>query len=195
MSGNNALKQPFVQSIQQWGQSLTAQQIEKIGQSLPCSVAAVDGAIITVNLLLQDLFPLPMVTVPIAESIYVRLPIQVGDLGFTVAATAYLGGVSGLGGGSAGPWQPSNLGAMVFVPLGNMNWAAAIDPDAVQIQGPNGFILLNGDATYKITANSDGITIDMPGNGALIVNGLPTSDPHVVNQLWNNMGGMAISAG
>ena len=172
MSSNNAIKQPFVQSLQQWGQGLTTQQIEKIGQSLPCSVAAVDGAIVTVNLLLQDFYPLPMVTVPIAESIYVRLPVQVGDLGFTASATAYLGGVSGLGGGAAGPWQPANLSAMVFFPLGNKAWPAAPDPNALLLQGPNGVTIRDLGGKSTVTLTPGGIVITLQAGDDLVVNGV-----------------------
>src|SRR6185437_12230915 len=64
---------------------------------------------------------LPNITIPKAESNWIRMPTQVGDKGWTVPADAYLGAISGLGGGTPTLSRPHNLAALVFVPVSNKN--------------------------------------------------------------------------
>ena len=84
-------------------------------------------------------------TVPVEGSEYIRLPIQVGDKGWVKAADAYLGGVSGLGGGVASLVRQGNLAALVFAPIGNTNFATVSNANAVTIYGVNG----NGVTIYS----------------------------------------------
>ena len=82
---------------------------------------------------------------PVEGSEYIRLPIQVGDKGWVKAADAYLGGVSGLGGGVASLVRQGNLAALVFAPIGNTNFATVSNANAVTIYGVNG----NGVTIYS----------------------------------------------
>lgn len=127
-------------------------------QEWPCTVVSVDGAIVTVVFEVASEFTLPQVTCPIAESRYVRIPVQEGDQGFLTAASTRLGGVTGLGSGLAPQALPSNLGGLVFVPLGNKAWAT-IDPDAVVIQAPNGAKILTDDGASEIIVDTSQVQI------------------------------------
>lgn len=140
-------------------------QIE--GQAWPCHVVSVEGAIVTVAFDVGGDFTLPQVTCPIAESFYVLLPVQVGDTGMVIAAGARLGGVTELGAGVAPLALPSNLGALVFIPLGRKSWVLP-DSNAVIVQGPNGAIVrtINGDAT--VTINETNISVDWKGKTIVI---------------------------
>ena len=135
------------------------QAIQNTGRALPCHVVAVNGAIVTVafdvNGSPQNL---PNVTIPKAESPWIRMPTQIGDKGVTMPADAYLGGVSGLGGGVATLTQRANLTALVFVPVSNAN-SGPIDQNMAQIQGPSGVILQTEDGSVALTLNAYGITI------------------------------------
>jgi hypothetical protein len=136
------------------------QAIQKLGRALPCHVVAVNGSIVTiafeVNAAPQSL---PNITIPKAESPWIRMPTQVGDKGVTMPADAYLGGVSGLGGGVATLTQRANLTALVFVPVSNSN-SGPIDPNAAQMQGPNGAIIkTTTGTTSEIVTNQSGTTI------------------------------------
>jgi phage baseplate assembly protein gpV len=149
--------------------------LQRQGQALPCSVTGVNGAVVTVAFEVASEFTLPTVTCPIAESFYVRLPIQVGDRGYVIPARARMGGVSGLGSGLAPLVAPSNLGGLVFHPVGNATWAT-IDPNAVVINAPNGSVIrtIGGESvitldTGKITVVQDGVTVDIEG-GNITVN-------------------------
>ena len=86
------------------------------------------------------------------------MPTQIGDLGWTVPADAYLGGVSGLGGGTADLSAPGNLEALVFVPVSNKT-SPPIDQNAAQIQGPNGAIIRTLDGSASVVVNTSGITM------------------------------------
>src|ERR1700740_3746370 len=97
------------------------QAIRRLGRALPCRVVAVSGSIVTVAFEVNAApWTLPNITIPKAESNWVRMPTQVGDKGYTAPADAYLGGISGLGGGVATLTQPGNLTALVFTPVSNV---------------------------------------------------------------------------
>jgi len=144
------------------------------GQEWPCTVVSVAGAIVTISFNVASDAPLPQVTCPIAESRYVRLPIRKGDQGVAIAATARLGGITGLGAGLAPLVAPSNLGGLLFVPLGNANWPT-IDADAVVIQAPNGSKILTDDGASEIIVDTSqvkvtqaGVTVEITGGNVTV---------------------------
>lgn len=141
-----------------------AQAIEGLGRALPCRVVSVSGAIVTVAFEVQPSpWPLPQITIPKAESPWIRMPTQVGDYGVTMPADAYLGGISGLGGGVADIASPANLSALVFVPVSNAG-SPPVDQNAAQVQGPNGAIIqTTTGTTSSIVVNSSGITLTYGG--------------------------------
>lgn len=152
---NDAQKLPLSRTLEQYvGRKWTAAQ-ELIGKQLPASVVkVVSSGIVTVKFELTNIpFTLPQITVPVLGSEYVRLPIQVGMLGWVISADVYLGGVSGLGGGTADLAPRPNLANLVFSPIGNTNWTAADDANAVVIYGPDGAIIRSTDksSTLKVT--------------------------------------------
>lgn len=140
-------------------------EIQSTGQALPCSVVAVNGSIVTVKFEVNAKpWTLPQITIPKAESPWVRSPTQVGDKGLTMPADAYLGGMSGLGGGVATMAKPGNLSALVFVPISNKN-SPPIDPTAAQIEGPNGVISrTTTGTTSEVVTSATGTTITFGSN-------------------------------
>jgi hypothetical protein len=188
---NNSQKTPFSKSLSNFTSRRIGDALQLLGKAWPCSVVAVNGAIVTVAF---EVVPpngpngpltIPQVTCPIAESTYVQLPIQVGDFGFTVPADTRLGGVSGLGTGLADISLPGNLGGLVFVPIGNSSWVSP-NVNAVYINGPDGVIIQNTAGDSKITVtpteivltrgdttvtlNNTSATIDVSGD-TVVVNG------------------------
>ena len=166
------------------------------GQAWPCTVAAVDGAIVTVVFEVSSDFTLPQVTCPIAEPFYIRIPVQVGDQGMVMAASTRLGGVTGLGAGLAPLSEPSNLGGLVFVPLGNKNWAT-IDPNAVVINAPNGAKLRTFDGASIVTIDTDQVKIQQGDVTVEITGGVVTvtADRVVVNATDSTFNGDVIVNG
>jgi hypothetical protein len=163
-------KVPFAISISNLIQNKLEENQQAFGFQLPCRVTAVNGAIVTVNFEIDTggEFTFPPVTCPIAESTYVRLPVQVGDLGVCMAADARLGGVTGLGQGLAPLELPFNLGALVYVPLGNKNWSS-VDPNAVNINAPNGAVIRDTNNECTLTLTPEGVTI-VRGSTEVIIN-------------------------
>ncbi len=145
---------------------------------------AVQGAIVRVKFEVQSGFTLPDVTVPLFGPEYVRYPIQPGCKGVVFPADAYLGGMSGLGGGVADLTQRANLTALVFFPIGNTGWSP-VDPNAVTIYGPNGVVIRDQAATCTITLTGAGITINAGGAAVVIQNG----DLHVSGAIVAGFGG------
>ncbi len=172
------------------------EQIFLTGWALPCRVVAVSGSIVTVSFQVDSTpWTLPRITIPKAESNWIRYPTQVGDFGYTVPADVHLGGISGLGVGTPKiTASPANLSGLVFHPVSNKGLPPS-DPNAVIAQGPNGFIgkTTSGTASSIVTntsgttitfgsvtivVNSSGVTITSPTvtiDGALVVTGSVTS--------------------
>lgn len=135
--------------------------INQRGKSLPCRIVEVVGQIVTVEFALDSApWTLPPITIPVASSPYDYIPYQVGDTGFTVPSDVYLGGISGLGGGTATMTMRGNLSALVFVPVGKKSFIPA-NANARIIQGPDGWIsqTTEGATPCSIVGNQGGITL------------------------------------
>jgi hypothetical protein len=147
-----------------------AQEIKRQGRALPCRVTKVTESIVTVEFQMDTSpWTLPPVTIPKAESPWIRMPTQVGDLGYTAPADVYLGGISGLGGGIARFLRRGNLSNLIFTPVSNAG-SGPIDPNAAQVQGPNGAIIrTTTGTTSSIVTNDNGTTITF-GTVSLVVN-------------------------
>ena len=161
-------KRPFARTINEFVGNIVDENNSSFGLILPCRVTEVNGAIVTVNFeIINGKQTLPSVTCPIAESIYVRLPVQVDDFGIVISASTRLGGVTGMGEGKASLSSPSNFGGMIFIPIGNVNWSA-VDPNAVNINAPNGVVLRDTDSNCTVTLTPSGVTVAI-GSTSLIV--------------------------
>lgn len=201
---SNAQRLSFQKNVNRNAIKRASEAIQATGRALPCRVVAVNGAVVTVAFEMNTApWNIPNITIPKAESNWIREPTQVGDLGWTVPADVYLGGVSGLGGGVADFKPVSNLSALVFQPISHSD-SPPSDQNAVINQAPNGFIAKTTTGTASsitldvtgtiikygavtITINASGVTIDAPVttiNGNLVVNGSIVGD-----------GGLAISGG
>ena len=147
MDAGNWQKIPLARSLNQFAEKKIRGAMALLGNVLPAQVVSVSNSIVTVKFLLaattNSPYTLPNVTVPIAGPEYVRMPTQIGDKGVVIPSDVYLGGVSGLGGGTADLSLQANLSSLIFLSIGNKNFSATDDPNAVVIYGPNGTILRN----------------------------------------------------
>jgi hypothetical protein len=188
-------KIPFAASLSNAIQTKIDENEQSSGQCYPCHVTEVNGSIVTINfeVIVPDGITLPPVTCPIAESQYVRLPVQVGDKGIAIAANTRLGGISNLGLGYAPLINPSNLGGLVFMPIGDKKWFT-VDGTYLFMYGINGVELTTINQDCKLTLTSTGITINLNGgnltinNGNTIMNGNLTVNGNISNTgtLQNN---------
>jgi len=180
MSGGNVTKTPFAQTMNTFAQRKVQDNLQQQGQVLPCSVVEVlnNGTVVTVAFQVDASlgYTIPQVTIPVAISQYVRIPIQVGDTGIALSANARLGGISGLGTGLAPLVTPSNLGALVFLPISNNNWSS-IDSTATVVSSAHGeSVVTISDTEVSLVQGSTSIVLS-GGNinvtGTLIINGTP----------------------
>lgn len=170
---DQSLKKPLGQSLNALATKRAEDSIQLLGKALPASVVAVNkaGTIVTVKFELGAIpFTLPQVRMPVLTSEYVRLPIAAGCRGFVIPADAYLGGMSGLGGGVADLTLQSNLGALVFAPIGNLGFQD-VASGVVTIYGPSGVTIRDSGSACKIELTPGGITITLPGGGNVTVVG------------------------
>lgn len=166
---DNSQKTPLVRNLNRFAKGKVLDQIQLEGKALPCKVESVSGAMVTVSFLVESLFTFQTVTVPQAISRYARPPTAPGDMGVVRAADAYMGGVSGLGGGVATLSQPANLSALVFEPVSNAGWAPTPNPAAYCITAPQGVVLQDDAGDSVVVINNGTIAI----TGVLMINGRP----------------------
>lgn len=152
-----AQKTPLARTLNSFATRKALDEIAKRGQALPGVVEAVAGSIITVNFQVSGA-TIPLVTMPLFGPEYARYPIQKGDKGAAFPVDAYLGGISGLGGGTADDTLRGNLTTLVWFPVANKNWSA-VDPNAVTIYGPNGVTLRDSASQTASTLTPGGVAI------------------------------------
>ena len=142
-------------------------------KALPASVAkVVSSGIVVVRFELTNIpYTLPNLTVPMLGAEYTRLPIQPGCLGWVQPANAFMGAMSGLGGGTADLTPPAPLSALVWSPVGNVNWSATDNPNAYVIYGPDGVVARTSDGTSKVVISRTGIDVYPPAGVRCRVHG------------------------
>ncbi len=162
---SNSQKTPFARSMERWNQQKALDAYAQTGKALPATVTAVSGSIVTVKIDLDTSpWTIPSLTVPMVTPQYIRPPIQVGELGGVLPFDALMGNISGLG--SASPpslrLPPSNLGALVWVPVANKNWTAPYDPDKIELWGPTGFYIRDQNSQTTILGDGQNVVIKAP---------------------------------
>lgn len=143
--------------------------LDRLGKALPATVASVNGSIVTVNFSMQGV-QLPQTEMPVAGSQYVRLPIQVGDAGVCFPADVDIGVASGLGNTqSPSLTRVPNLSALVFFPIGNLNWTA-VTANILTLYGPDGVTIRDSGTNAEVQLTPSQITATIGGNALMILN-------------------------
>ena len=179
-------KTPFSNSINSFVDRKINDNQQRLGQVLPCHIVAIKDNMVTVNFDVNaGNLTIPPVTCPVAESKYMRLPLQIGDKGICISADARLGELSGLGQGKAPLVQPSNLGALVFVPISDTKWEN-IDNNAANISGLNGVVLRDSTNKCTLTLTPTGVVIKVGNvtfaigaNGLTVTGGAMTVNANI----------------
>ena len=122
---NNALRTPFVQTIDAFDRRRLQDAFTRFGKALPVTVDSITSSgIMVVKFAINDpVLTLPNVTVPLFGPRYIRYPIQKGEQGFVTSADASLASTAGFTSGTADLSAPANLESLVFIPCGNTGWA------------------------------------------------------------------------
>lgn len=133
------------------------------GKTWPCTIKSVGAQTVTVAFEGVSPWSVQTMTIPIAQSRYQRLPLQVGDQGLAMSASTYIGGVSGVGGTASLTRTYGNLSRLVFVPVSSRAWSAPADPNSHLIQGPSGVTLQTEDGTGKAVLTSSSLVLTFGG--------------------------------
>lgn len=122
-------KERFDVGLQRTINDLSENRFALESDDLPCSIVSIDDnrAFVTVKFELADK-TLPQIKMPVVMAKLVRFPLKIGDKGVARSSNKYLGGVSGLGGGTANYSLVGNLTGLAFEPLGNTEWVS-VDPE------------------------------------------------------------------
>ncbi len=158
---DNSRKTSLAHSLNSLAMRRANDAIQILGKTLPARVVSVQGQIATVAFELDTApFTLPNVQVPISTSKYDWIPYQKDDKGLLVPSDVYLGGISGLGGGTADYPQRGNLSTLQFHPTSNKEWSDS-DSNFRITQGPDGVIIRDTEkkCTIKITKTDITITV------------------------------------
>lgn len=167
----SAQKTPLARTLPLFAREVSADEILRAGLGLPGHVTAVNGAIVTVAFDVTGAL-IPEVMMPVAESAYVMLPIQEGDKGVALPAAVYIGGVSGLGNGTADlNVRPANLSALIWFPVGSKLWGGG-NPNQVVIAGPNGVVLQDSEGNTIATLTSSTFVLNAKTTITLEVGGV-----------------------
>jgi hypothetical protein len=167
MAGNDQ-KTPLGRSLNRLATMRALDAIQLTGRSLPCHVVRRSGAIVVVAFDITGPATLPQCTMPIGSAEYVRLPLQPGCKGLAVAATARLGGQSGLGSGPAPLVSPPNLTALVFFPTGNTAFPGVSDLNALVLYGEPNVVAQDKTGASVVTIATAGITLASHGHTLVI---------------------------
>ena len=158
---NEFQKTPLYKSLDAFTAKKINDALQAGGKFLPAHVVKFTGTTVTVAFDIQSDFTLPQVTMPLFGPEYVRYPIKAGDKGLCLSADTYIGGVSGIGGGTATLGDIGNLESLVFLPISNTGWAG-VDITSVVVYGPNGVVLRDSGSNSVFTLTPTSITIVSP---------------------------------
>ena len=172
-------RNPLTRVLRYAIQNVALDIIDQEPKEWPCTVLSVAQPFVTVQFNVTGILPQP-VTMPIAMSQYVQLPIQAGDKGAALSATASLAGISGLSSSAATKVRQGNLSNLVFVPISGTSFPP-INPNIVTVAGPNGVTIKNlsdgattqielGIGVISLTAGGHTVVLSAAG---LVIDGIP----------------------
>jgi len=138
------------------------------GWELPCTVSAIsaDGLFVTVNFeISQGQESIPNITIPIAQSEYVRLPIQIGTVGITKKITADITYISGQQDGVSTLNSYGNLNtALCFMPISNKKlFPENANINALLLYGPEGVVIEDLNIVGGTPVTNSRVTVSQTG--------------------------------
>ena len=188
MSNSDNFTTLWIQSdLNRQAHNKALQAIASTGRALPCTVTAINGSLVTVKFEVTSVWTLPPLTLPRGESQWLRAPVQVGDVGMTLPADTFLGGISGQGAGVADlSIQYANLSeTLVWVPVAAVGFGPTPDPNKAWVNGPNGSVLSDTAQTVGVSADHGlGIVTIYAGAQTIVL----TSDPSIVSTVSGSSG-------
>ncbi len=159
-TSDNFVTLPIQQNLPALATSNAEQAIAQTGRALPCKVLAVNGSLVQVSFEVQGPFTLPPLWLPKAESQWARMPTQVGDVGITVPADTFLGGISGQGSGVADMTREyGNMSTLVFVPVAATGFSSSPNANQAWLNGPAGARISDAAQTATVEASANEVQL------------------------------------
>jgi hypothetical protein len=183
LGSDNSRKTPLVASLNTIAAQRAADAVFAQSREYPGRVESTNGQLVTASF---QVFGQPFagtsgtlknVTVPIATSVYDWIPLQPQDLGVFKKSDVYLGGISGLGGGTADYTPRGNLSTLFFVPVSNKAWtvpSVANGDTAIRVsQGPHGFGAQDtqGNTTLLLDGQNSKVTVAVKNGATVVIEG------------------------
>jgi hypothetical protein len=167
-------KHPFVNTIAAAMRARVADAFHLLGKCLPVAITkAAGGNFFTVGFQVTDpVFTFPQLTVPLASSEFIRLPLQPNAPGIVVALDATNAQITGTSTGTADLTRPGNLESLVLLPVANKNFPAITgdDGNTLILYGPTASLLLDSKAAKaSVKLNASGITATVEGGNTMTV--------------------------
>lgn len=164
---DNSRKTPLSGRLNRFAEGKIRDALQLTGRALPASVVSRTNMIVKVKFEVVSGFTLPVVTMPLASSEYVRAAIRPGCKGVVFPADTYIGGMSGLGGGVADLTQRANLSTLVFFPIGNTGMQVE-DASKTVLYGEPSVLLKDKGGNSIIELTPTGITMSFGAHSILI---------------------------
>ncbi|MXV44313.1 hypothetical protein GS501_04540 [Saccharibacter sp. 17.LH.SD] len=147
-------KIPQSPSLSRSSKAVTRRVADRTPRTFPASIVSIEGRIVTVQIEANSDIPLPLLTIPLMESEYVRTPLQPGCKGVIIgthASTAFLAGLD-----SRRPDindRKNTLTGCVFIPISEKDWAQ-LDGKRLNLYGIDGVEItdrLKGSTRVELT--------------------------------------------
>jgi hypothetical protein len=170
---NIAQKIALTKNLEAYTERKNAENHQFRGEFYPAKLVSKtsNSGIVTVDVLLSSDYPIPNITCPLMGPEYIRYPLQPGDKGILIPTFMFLGGVSGLGNGTATLTnRPGNLSTYFFIPLGNTGWST-VDGNTLVMYGPNGVQIRDSGSNSVINITPTTISIQAPNSVTSICGG------------------------
>jgi hypothetical protein len=133
-------KHPFQSRLGQWGRSKVNDFLERQAKSVPCHVVEVAKDFIKVAFETSNgISTPPVVKLPQQFSQFSREPTQMGNKGYAVPGSYYLGGVTGDSGGNTNFYPRGNLTTLSFNPVSHTQNRERDYDQLTHMGGPNGW--------------------------------------------------------
>ncbi len=183
MAGDNAATLWLQSDLNRQARNKALEVVQATGRALPCSVVAVNvegnASLLTVKFEVTGVPTLPPLTLPKAESQWLRAPVQVGDVGMTVPCDTFLGGISGFGTGVADTSKDyGNMTTLAWVPIAAASFDPTPDLKKAWMNGPNGFVASDAAQTVGVSADRGlGMLTIYAGQETIVL----SADPSIVS--------------
>jgi hypothetical protein len=170
---NNALVTPLAYSLADLARIGSQNKNQQISQPIPVSITKIHGELVQVKIEAKGRgipYTIPEFIVPQSFSEWIREPTQVGDKGWLVESNYYLGGMSGLNGGTANYYDRSNLTNMVFQHISQKQFPHNVNRNLNQVfqNGPEGVMNQTTDGKFFVNVDGKNAQVQLGANGSTI---------------------------